>query len=500
MKQNEIAILGGGVIGSGWAARFVLTGHHVRLYDPNEQAAGAVHEVLDQARAALGGLLSVPLPDEGDLIFTTTLDEAVKGACYIQENIPERLELKHALYRQIEALAEPTAIIASSTSGFTPAELQAGMTFPDRLIVAHPFNPVYLLPLVEVTVNDTKASEPLTRRACELLRSIGMKPLVLRQQISAHIADRLLEAVWREALWLVRDDVATTQEIDDAICYGFGLRWAQMGLFETYRIAGGTGGIRHFLSQFGPTLKLPWTKLMDVPEFDEGLVEKIAEQSDQQSGRYSIRELESIRNRNIAGFLQVLKAHHWGAGETISEWERVLRSQSFASNLAQDPSQPLTLFECRVRPEWIDYNGHMTQYRYEHVFSDATDAFLEWAGMDQAYLSRIGSWYTVEKQSRFVSETGLGNRLGVETRILGYDAKRLRLYHSMRNLDCDIEVATCDEMLIHVDLHSRKAGSASPEFLGRLEQLMQAHQSLVRPDHIGQPLRELGNGVQIKEG
>jgi carnitine 3-dehydrogenase len=131
-----------------------------------------------------------------------------------------------------------------------------------------------------------------TERAADILRGMGMFPLTVRKEIDAHIADRFLEAVWREALWLVKDGVATTEEIDEAIRMGFGLRWAQMGLFETYRIAGGEAGMRHFMAQFGPCLTWPWTKLMDVPEFTDELVELIAGQSDAQSGHRSIRELE----------------------------------------------------------------------------------------------------------------------------------------------------------------------------------------------------------------
>mgnify|MGYP001827222329 CR=1 FL=1 len=144
-----------------------------------------------------------------------------------------------------------------------------------------------------------------------------MHPLHVRVEIDAFIADRLLEAVWREALWLVNDGVATTSEIDDAITYGFGLRWAQMGLFETYRTAGGAGGFRHFIEQFGPTLDWPWTKLVDTPDFTPELVDTLVEQSDAQSGSYSIRELERIRDRNIVGFLKVLEANDWASGRTI---------------------------------------------------------------------------------------------------------------------------------------------------------------------------------------
>ena len=177
------------------------------------------------------------------------------------------------------------------------------MANPAMIFVAHPFNPVYLLPLAEVVpspASDLVAIE----RAKLILREIGMFPLHVRKEIDAHIADRFLEAVWREALWLVKDGIATTEEIDEAIRMGFGLRWGQMGLFETYRVAGGEAGMKHFMAQFGPCLSWPWTKLTDVPEFNDELVDLIAGQSDAQSGQYSIRELERIRDSNLIGFLR----------------------------------------------------------------------------------------------------------------------------------------------------------------------------------------------------
>jgi len=147
--------------------------------------------------------------------------------------------------------------------------------------------------------------------------------------------------VWREALWLVKDGIATTEEVDDAIRFGFGLRWAQMGLFETYRVAGGEAGMRHFMAQFGPTLAFPWSRLMDVPEFNDELVDLIANQSDTQSGHHSIRELERIRDDNLVGILQALKVKPWGAGETLAAYEKQLREASFGGEVQHDLSKPL---------------------------------------------------------------------------------------------------------------------------------------------------------------
>lgn len=320
-SQNKAAIIGGGVIGGGWAARLLLNGWDVAVFDPAPDCQRKINEVLDNARRSLPKLYDLPLATEGKLSFSQTLAEAVSGADWVQESVPERLEIKHQVLAQITPLLESDTVLGSSTSGFKPSSLQQGIARPEQIIVTHPFNPVYLLPLVEVVPGQATAPA-ITERCQELLTTLGMKPLLIRTEIDAHIADRLLEAVWREALWLVQDGVATTTEIDTAIRYGFGLRWAQMGLFETYRIAGGEAGMRHFISQFGPCLQWPWTKLMDVPELTDTLLDTIAAQSDAQSGHYSIRELERIRDRNLVSILRALKENDWGAGKVIAAHEQ----------------------------------------------------------------------------------------------------------------------------------------------------------------------------------
>ena len=163
------------------------------------------------------------------------------------------------------------------------------------------------------------------------IEQIGMKPITIRKEIDAFVGDRLLEAVWREALWLIRDDVCTVEELDDIMTHSFGLRWAQMGLFQTYRIAGGEAGMRHFIEQFGPTMSLPWSKLMDVPELDDALIDKIVDQSDEQAGDLGIRDLERIRDENLVGFLHVLRGARdgkgWSAGKALKDYEARLRER-----------------------------------------------------------------------------------------------------------------------------------------------------------------------------
>ncbi len=385
--MKTAAIIGGGVIGGGWAARFLLMGWQVRLFDPDPQAERKVSEVLDNARRSLPGLYETALPEEGRLVHCATISEAVEGATWIQESIPERLELKRKTFQKLQEHCSEDAVIASSTSGFTPRDLQGCATRPAQILVAHPFNPVYLLPLAELVVSDRNPPE-LVEKAEETLRQIGMFPLRITAEIEAHIADRFLEAVWREALWMIRDDVATTAEIDEAIRMGFGLRWGQMGLFETYRIAGGEAGMRHFIAQFGPALHWNWTRLMDVPELDQALIDKIADQSDAQSGHMSIRALERARDANLVAMLRALKGQNWGAGAHLKQLDAALAPP------APDITRPIPTVSRAVPLDWTDYNGHMNEARYLQAFGDATDKFMEIIGCDAEYIASGGSYFT----------------------------------------------------------------------------------------------------------
>jgi carnitine 3-dehydrogenase len=314
---ERAAVVGCGVIGAAWAARMRLCGVDVRVFDPAPNAATVLDEVMQQAVVAWDGL-GLSTDRLGSLQVCESIADAVADVELVQECVPERLDVKHDTLAAIEEAAPAEALVASSTSGFKPTDLAADMRHPERLVVGHPFNPVYLLPLVEV-VGGEQTSLGTIDRAMAVYTSLGMKPLHVRVEIDAFIADRLLEAVWREAIWLVNDGVATTEEIDDAIRYGFGLRWAQMGLFETYRTAGGTGGMRHFLNQFGPALEWPWTKLTDTPEWTDELVEMIASQSDDQSGDRSMTELLAERDRNLVAILKALESVDAGAGQTLAE-------------------------------------------------------------------------------------------------------------------------------------------------------------------------------------
>ncbi|OJY25502.1 MAG: carnitine 3-dehydrogenase [Rhodobacterales bacterium 65-51] len=475
---RKAAIIGGGVIGGGWAARFLLNGWDVAVFDPDPQAERKIGEVLANARAALPALSDVPMPAEGKLSFAGTITEAVEGAEYIQESVSERLELKHRVFAQIQQSA-PETLIGSSTSGFKPSELQEHAANPGTIFVAHPFNPVYLLPLAEVVPSPKNAARDI-ERAKEILREIGMFPLHVRKEIDAHIADRFLEAVWREALWLVKDGVATTEEIDEAIRMGFGLRWGQMGLFETYRVAGGEAGMKHFMAQFGPCLQWPWTKLTDVPEFNDELVDLIAGQSDAQSGHHTIRELERIRDSNLIGFLRALKDRNWGAGKVLRDHDA---RRAVAFHDAAPTGAPLVMAQMQVLPGWIDYNGHMTESRYLFAASETSDAFLRLIGAGMDYVAAGHSYYTAETHIMHLGECKLGDRLTGTLQVLGADEKRLHVF--IRIQRGDEVVASLEQMLLHVDMKANKTCAASPRVLAKLEPITQAHKRLPRPEAAG---------------
>lgn len=483
---RRVGLLGAGVIGGGWAARFVMAGVDVCLFDPAPGAGDGALAALERARRAWRRLTLVPAPTEGRLTLAGSVAEAVAGAELVQESAPERQSLKAELLREADAAAGPDAIIASSTSGLLPSQLVASMTRPERFVVGHPFNPVYLLPLVEVVAADRTAPESVARAAA-MYRAVGMRPLLVRREIDGFIADRLLEALWREALWLVADDVATVEEVDDAIRFGPGLRWAAMGTFLTYRLAGGAAGMRHFMAQFGPALQLPWTRLTDVPVLDDALLDTLVAQSDAQADGRSIAELEQVRDDCLVAVLAGLRGQGFGAGETVEQTERRWRTVASADQARPSPASDglLRLHEAIVVPEWIDYNGHMTEFRYLQVLADTTDAFLERIGVDSDYAAAGRSYYTVESHLRHVGEAHVADRLYVTTRLLGHDAKRLHLFHELLRAGDETTIATGEHMLLHVDHRAGETAAAPLELLAALDEIAAAQGRLGLPEAAG---------------
>lgn len=493
MRQvRTLGLLGTGVIGGGWAARALHFGIDVIASDVKPEMEAWIRGAVENAAGALGKLTMAPLPRPGRLSFTTDMHAMARQADFIQENIPEQLELKQRVLAEISRHAPADVVIASSTSGLMPSDLQRDMQAPERLLVGHPFNPVYLLPLVEL-VGGKLTSTAAVDAAAEFYRYIGMHALRVRREVPGHLTDRLQEALWREILHMVNDGVATTGELDESIIYGPGLRWAAMGTNLIYHLAGGETGMRHMLRQFGPCLKWPWTHL-EAPELTETLIDRMVEGTQEQAAGRSIRELERLRDNYLVAIQQVLRQFDIGAGSTLRALETRLYADSARAaraGLAAAKDAPARVLEIEVRPEWVDYNGHMTDSRYLQVFGDAVDALWRAVGIDEAYRSTGYSFYTVESHVTHSAEARAMEPLYATVQLLGVDDKRVHTFTSLYRRSDDTQVATGEQLYLHV---STQAGKAVPMPAGlrtRLEEWHVAHRKLPVPPqarrHVGMP-------------
>ena len=483
---RKIGIVGGGVIGAGWAARFMLNGIDVSIYDPDPEIERKTLAVIDNARRALTRLHGAALPVEGKVSFAATLAESVHDADFVQESLPEREDLKQKILAAVDVLMPEHAVIGSSTSGLLPSRLQAQMARPDRLVVGHPFNPVYLLPLVEVCGGE-KTSSTTIEAASAIYERIGMKVLRVRKEIDGFIADRLLEAVWREALWLINDEVATASEIDDAIRFGAGMRWSFMGTFLTYRLAGGEAGMRHFLNQFGPSMEWPWTKLIG-PKLTDKLVETVARQSDEQAAGIDLRTYERLRDDCLVDLTHALERNDFASGAVARAHRGRLTGAKKADGTPQADGQMLTI-TTPVQPEWIDYNDHLTESAYLKLFGDATDVVLARIGAGLDYVTAGHSYYTVETHIRHLGQARLGESIEVRSRVLAADAKRLHLFHEMSSLAQGTVISSGEHMLVHVDAQSGASALAPEVMLAKAQALVKLQAELPAP---------AGQGRQIK--
>lgn len=313
--MSTLGLVGTGVIGAGWGARALALGWDVVAWDPAPGAEARLRAAVERAWPALTRLGLAPGADPSRVRMVATLAEVGAVATFVQESAPERLELKQALHRDLDAVTPAQVVIGSSTSGLLPSDIQADMAHPERLVVGHPFNPVYLLPLVEV-VGGKATSTDAVASALATYRSLGMHALHVRNEIEGFLTDRLQEALWREILWLVNDGVATTDELDQSIVYGPGLRWAAMGTNLIYHLAGGEAGMRHMLEQFGPALELPWTKLV-APTLNDTLIDRMVEGTQAQAAGRSIAELEQLRDAYLVDVMEALERRGLAAGMAL---------------------------------------------------------------------------------------------------------------------------------------------------------------------------------------
>ena len=479
---KTLGLMGTGVIGGGWAARALHYGIDVIAADVKPEMEEWIRGAVANAEPALKRLTFAPLPPKGKLTFTTDLHEMAAKADFIQENIPENVELKQRVLADVSRTAPADVIIASSTSGIMPTDLQRDMIAPERLLVGHPFNPVYLLPLCEL-VGGAKTSPATIEAARKFYTYIGMHALHVRREVPGHLTDRLQEALWREILHLVNDGVATTGELDESIIYGPGLRWAAMGTNMIYHLAGGQPGMRHMLAQFGPCLKWPWTKL-EAPELTEQLIDRMVEGTQAQAGGRSIRELERLRDDYLVAIQQVLRQYNIGAGATLKAIETRLYDEAAARAPEAVAGQPVRM-DTEVRPDWVDYNGHMSDFRYPQVFGDATDIMFRKVGIDDTYRASGKMYYTVESHLTYGVEAKASEPIYVLTYVVGVDDKRLHVFHTLHRRRDDQVVATGEQMYVHVATAAAKATAVDTSVRAKLEALRVAHAGLPLPKQKG---------------
>lgn len=313
---QSIGIIGAGVIGGAWAAHFMRNGMTVKVWDPDPNAEAAFKTRFDTV--IMPSLEKLGIKDGGSITFVDTLEEAVTDAEFIQENTPERLPIKIDTLTKIDAACPPDTIIGSSTSGYLMSEMAVNMQHPGRAIVAHPFNPVYLMPVVEV-VAGPETTDEAHQWAVDFYRFTGKQPLKLTKEVPGFVADRLMEAVWREALHMIDNDLATVEEIDMSMRYGPGLRWAFMGPLTVLHLAGGEGGMAHCIHQFGPSLKAPWT-FLEAPELTDELAQKVVDGCESLTEHTPIAEMEAERDDILIKMLAILEQSRlWHIGNKAAQ-------------------------------------------------------------------------------------------------------------------------------------------------------------------------------------
>ena len=300
---RRVAVIGAGTIGASWAANFLARGLDVTASDPAPEGETFLRRYVAEAWPVLARLGLAPDASPDRLAFVGDPLAAVAGADFVQESGPEREDAKIALFRQLDGALAPDAVLASSSSGLLISRLQSACRHPGRCVIGHPFNPPHLIPLVEV-VGGAQTSPEAIERAMAFYAGLGKKPIHIRKEVAGHLANRLQAALWREAVHLVAEGVADVADVDAAIAYGPGLRWALAGPSLIFHLAGGEGGMKHFLDHLAPAMQswmddLGTTRL--TPEVQQAIVKGVAEEA----GSRSIADLQRWRDRKLIDVLKV---------------------------------------------------------------------------------------------------------------------------------------------------------------------------------------------------
>ena len=301
---KNVAVIGTGVIGTGWVIRCLAHGKKVRAYDINLKYKNILIKEIKRTWPFVKKMFSKKKLNLNNLSFFTNLKDALVNAEFIFECSPENYSIKINLMKKIGLYSKPKSIISSSSSGLLPSKIYSKCKYPERGLIGHPFNPVYLLPGVEI-VPGKKTKKIYLNKAKKFYETISMNPIMVKKELPGYLADRLQEALWREGLHIINENFATTQELDRAIEDGPGLRYSLMGTFLTFHLAGGKEGMKHMLRQFGPALKLPWTKLK-APRLSKKLSDRIVKGTQSQARGRSVSNLSNIRDDYLVN-LQILR-------------------------------------------------------------------------------------------------------------------------------------------------------------------------------------------------
>jgi carnitine 3-dehydrogenase len=300
--ESHVAVLGAGVIGSSWTALMLAAGHDVAIHDPDAKAESTTREYIERAWPTLRDLGLVTSTAPGDLRFCGDPVEAVEGAAFIQENVPERIRIKHELYSKIEAALPADTIVATSASGLQLRELQAGWRNPARFVLGHPFNPPHLIPLVEVMGNE-RTAPGVPEAAEKFYQSLGKVTIRVKREVPGHVANRLQAALWREAIHLMNIGAASLEDIDTAVWAGPGLRWAAMGPSMLFHLGAGPGGLAEFCERYSGSFERWWADLGDV-RFDQETTAKLLAGIEAEAGQESLKSLCERRDALIKAFLK----------------------------------------------------------------------------------------------------------------------------------------------------------------------------------------------------
>ena len=306
-KINKIAVVGTGVVGTGWIIRMLAHNKKVIAFDLNIKQKTILIKEIKRSIPFIKKLFKKKIINLKNLSFETSLIKAIKDADFIQECATENYKLKTKLMSDIGSYSKLNAIISSSSSGLLPSIIFSKCKNPSRGIIGHPFNPVYMLPAVEI-VPGKKTSKANLKIANDFYRSISMNPINVKKELPGYLADRLQEALWREGLHIINEGYATTEDLDRAIEDGPGLRWSLMGTFLTFHLAGGKSGMKHMLEQFGPALKLPWTKLK-APNLSNRLIKRLVDGTKKQSKGKSVAKISNIRDNYLLDLLLMRKKY-----------------------------------------------------------------------------------------------------------------------------------------------------------------------------------------------